>query len=576
MSVPLRLAEPDNEQLRAVLQALTARGFSPLKRRAHARRFQGNLHCKLGEVPVTLEISDWDFVSYPLMAVTKRPDFLPPHLAHLHRGSLCYFASGTALLDRYNAAGAILRCLDQATSVIDGLIDDPMKNITEIQEEFLAYWLGDAGIKRRGVFIGEVDLKTSAAQVYYFQNDSLSSNVIFSSTEAADALAASWGCKVELLTNTTCWLLETEVFPFVSDQPRPRTIKEMLKWLRSWDQALYESLTKLLEGDPAYLSTDYIRVGIKSPVGWLGFSLPIEPNAKTACSQATRDKGRHKGKVFRQHLHGVGGHQKIERLFIYDISASFVHSRNLEYPDLRDKKISVVGCGAIGGFLAQALVRLGAGTGSGHLKLIDPDFMNSDNLGRHYLGYPELLTHKATALANTLRHEFPFSSVEGIVGSVCAGAELRSNDLVIDATGEEAVSEMLNHCRLSIGEVAAPILHVWVRGNGETVQGLWAQERKWACYRCLRRSDIGRYHEERFPVEKAPPRQGNIGCTAFTPYSVSAPMHAASLAADMVIDWMKRDPSPRFRTRTIENADVHKVKSQNLEPLQGCPACRTK
>lgn len=573
MSTPPRLVESEDEQLRAVLRALTARGFTALKSRKRARRFQGSLPCKLGKVPVILEISDWNFCSYPQLIVTKRPDFIPAHMAHLHRGSLCYFAAGTALLDRYNAAGAILLCLDQATTVIDDLINDPLKNVAEIQEEFLAYWLSDPGIKTNTVFIGETTPGSLDARVYAFKSESISASAIFDSEAFAEALANSWSCKLEPFTNTTCWLLETKNFPFVSDHPRPRTIKEMLKWLRSWDQALLDDLTKLLEGDGSYLNTDQILVGIKSPLGWLGFVLGIDLSAKKICNQATRNKGRYKGKAYRQYLHGVGGHQEITRLFISDISSSFVHSRNLEYPDLRDKNIALIGCGAIGGFLAQALVKLGAGSGRGHLKLIDPDTLSSHNVGRHYLGYSDLLKSKAKALADTLRHQFPFSSIEAIVGSVNTDAELSLNDLVIDATGEEPVSEMLNHYRLQL-EAAAPVLHVWIRGNGETVQALWALERKWACYRCLRRSDIGRYHEERFSVEKHPPRQGRIGCTAFTPYSVSAPMHAAGLATDMVIDWIKGNPSPRFRSRSIENADVRRVKSQNLDPLQGCPACR--
>lgn len=576
MSDEPRQAEPDEEQLGAVLRALTAQGFIALKSRKQVRRFQGCLNCKLGEVPVVLEISDWDFLSYPKLIISNPPDFLPPHLAHLHQGSLCYFADGSAPLDRYNPAGAILRCLVQATSVIDDLISDPMKNIADIQEEFVSYWLLDNNIKFGSIFIGEVAPGSLNTRAYILKSDSATATVILDSAEAAEALAKSWSCEIAPKLKATCWLLETDHFPFVSEHPRPRTIKEMLVWLRNWDHGLYDKLKKHLETDANYLKTNGLFVGIKSPIGWLGFHLEIISTAKNLCNQANRNKGRRKGKLFLQHLHGAGGYQEITRLYIQDISPTYVHSRNLEYPDLRARKIALVGCGAIGGFLAQALVKLGAGTGQGYLKLIDPDLMKSDNLGRHFLGYPELRKLKAKALVETLRYQFPFSSIEGVIDSVDAEAELSSNDLIIDATGEESVSEMLNHRRLNLAESSAPVLHVWIRGNGETVQGLWAFERKWACYRCLRRSDIERYHEERFLVEKVPPRQSNIGCTAFTPYSVSAPMHAASLAVDMVIDWIKGDPSPRFRTRIIENADVHKVKSKNLEPLQGCPACRKK
>jgi hypothetical protein len=51
-------------------------------------------------------------------------------------------------------------------------------------------------------------------------------------------------------------------------------------------------------------------------------------------------------------------------------------------------------------------------------------------------------------------------------------------------------------------------------------------------------------------------------------------MQSAALATEIIVDWMKRgDPSPRFRTRTADNVDLHKVKNQNPDRLTNCPAC---
>ena len=50
-------------------------------------------------------------------------------------------------------------------------------------------------------------------------------------------------------------------------------------------------------------------------------------------------------------------------------------------------------------------------------------------------------------------------------------------------------------------------------------------------------------------------------------------MSASALAIDMIADWLKGDVSPRFRTRSIEGANVRKIKSQNMSRLEGCPGC---
>ncbi|MEK5749918.1 ThiF family adenylyltransferase, partial [Acinetobacter nosocomialis] len=51
-------------------------------------------------------------------------------------------------------------------------------------------------------------------------------------------------------------------------------------------------------------------------------------------------------------------------------------SRNRSRPeigDLRTKKIALIGCGTIGGYLAELLIRAGAGMGTKSLDLFDHD-----------------------------------------------------------------------------------------------------------------------------------------------------------------------------------------------------------
>jgi hypothetical protein len=124
------------------------------------------------------------------------------------------------------------------------------------------------------------------------------------------------------------------------------------------------------------------------------------------------------------------------------------------------------------------------------------------------------------------------------------------------------------------GQGASPLLHAWVAGNGEAAQALFTDTKKGGCYRCMWIDDSERSMKDRFPFLKNAPATRFIGCQSVTMFPVSAAMSAAALASDIVIDWLAGDPSPRFRTRARENAEVFRVKNQDLTKLENCPACK--
>ncbi|MEE1721090.1 ThiF family adenylyltransferase, partial [Pseudomonas aeruginosa] len=74
---------------------------------------------------------------------------------------------------------------------------------------------------------------------------------------------------------------------------------------------------------------------------------------------------------------------------------------------LAGKNIALVGCGAIGGYLADLLVKSGAGFLGGSLVLIDDDELSVGNLGRHFLGFEYIGQNKAAALCAELRAKYP-------------------------------------------------------------------------------------------------------------------------------------------------------------------------
>ena len=550
-------------ELAAALRALQDRGFVQLPRAGHARRFEGALACQCGAVRIRLTIRDWDFVHYPTVQVLEAPSGLSGLLPHIDadRG-LCYLASGSVILDRFHPEHAIAQCLDLARLELDRLLTGPVYRQNEFQSEFGANWnIGQRPLPWT-VLLGSIHPDSDHASALLVGPPDERMLAISSLPEETTRWCAVRGWPAPVEAALTCWIVHSDQAPTLPQHGLPGTIGEMFAWIKSWDLHAYAAIQRVL-GRPDYLARSHVMFLLQSRAGWLGFDMALDATKRQVFLR--------KPSYMRQSLHGRGGSRSVSRVAVQEIGPSFVHSRNLTYPSLKDRRITVVGCGAIGGYLAQALVRLGAGTGAGQLTLIDPDLLRAENLGRHWLGYDSLLLPKVEAVRRRLQQEFPGVNVRAWPREVNWHGDL-CGDLIIDAAGEEALSEALNYHRLQIDSaVRPPLLHAWIVGNGDCAQALWTDTPKFACYRCLRCNDGAR--TPRFPVMNHPMEQRNLGCHAFTPFAVSAPMMAAALACDLVVDWMRGNPSPRFRTRAVESADVRKLKPQNLTPLTGCPAC---
>jgi molybdopterin/thiamine biosynthesis adenylyltransferase len=214
---------------------------------------------------------------------------------------------------------------------------------------------------------------------------------------------------------------------------------------------------------------------------------------------------------------------------------------------------------------------------NGRLTLIDAGEMQAENFGRHVLGFGAILLPKAKALEADLVKQFPYISVRSLKQDARTFYRIYEEDLVIDATGEEAFSVALNashQAALCTSNATPPLLFVWVAGNGEAVQALFVDHPRTGCYRCMWHEGPNGAMNERFPLLKGDVNIRYHGCQSVTMFPVSAAISAAALAADAIIDWVNGTPSPRFRTRVREGANVYGVKNQDPVPLKNCPACQ--
>ncbi|MFF5587966.1 HesA/MoeB/ThiF family protein [Streptomyces hygroscopicus] len=149
----------------------------------------------------------------------------------------------------------------------------------------------------------------------------------------------------------------------------------------------------------------------------------------------------------------------------------------------------IVGAGAVGGFLAEELARIGFSP----LWLVDPDRLAVENLVRHPLGAPALGESKALALAGKIHRDFPSCDAIGhFVDFLELSADqqrslVRGADVVVAATDSAACQRHVNRVALVAGRPAV-YPAVWVDPrirDAEVGEILWVLPgRRTPCYEC--------------------------------------------------------------------------------------------
>jgi hypothetical protein len=236
-------------------------------------------------------------------------------------------------------------------------------------------------------------------------------------------------------------------------------------------------------------------------------------------------------------------------------------------PDLAQKRVVVVGVGAVGGYVSEAIAR----TGIGELLLVDPDWLRPENMYRHTLGCPRLSqilpilaladapapVPKAETLATHLRSSLLHLGVGSITASIQTALELpalalSATDLMIVAIGNPTVSRGLNLELLARGGPRA--VYTWLEPLGVGGHALLtAASGQPGCYECLFADDEGT--EVLAPrTDFVAPNQDVLsrlgGCGAsFTPFSDLDARRTAELAVRLAMEALiGSEQGPKLRS----------------------------
>ena len=158
--------------------------------------------------------------------------------------------------------------------------------------------------------------------------------------------------------------------------------------------------------------------------------------------------------------------------------ANTIFARNPdERQALSEKRIAIVGCGSVGGAVADIAVR----TGLGAVTLIDPDTLSAENIGRHVLTTRDIGQPKVDALAAHLLAINPELAITRVCGEF-SGDLAPTPDLIISAVDSFQCESLINIYALG---AKVPAIYVGVWGAASVGELYYVIPGKTPCYHCF-------------------------------------------------------------------------------------------
>lgn len=539
--------------------------------------FTGSVQTARGPASLYLNVLDLSFVEQPQVLLRERPPWLVgwrPHLISLGPNkpeSLCYSNHEKYQLLAHDPAMAILRVLKDASDTLDR-IAEPESTKEDSQRELAQLWNLDALFTN--VFIdvepakGEQTCPTAIVKI--------GKSEAFLVSRDIKLLASKLGISGELTKGPAAVIYPESSAPlYLTAKGLPSDIRQIRQWLKDISTETFDRWQKQVQSPDYY--RDEIRAHLFRTRGQvIGYLMdPVPAMRKVKSARQIRE-------FIRKHVHEKP--VSITRLAAHRIDEDYLIRRNLRegVEDLRGMKILLVGCGAIGGYLAQSIVQLGAGidssTSKGNLFLCDNDVLSEANIGRHLLGFRQLRLPKSIALQKHLSELRPTASV---TAERCRFHDIENRlhefDLIIDAGGYEILARHMSKLlrQKKWFQRGKALLNVWIEGQGGVFRCLMQDSSSAACFDCLWNYGATSTPAQRDKAYTDPKwtEMAEDGYASMTPFAVSAPQSAAALAVDAILDWKAGNSSPRFRSRSAEGKGIKPSFSKDVVRAKACPGC---
>lgn len=428
-------------------------------------------------------LADEEFpYSSPRIAIADGPNVLVwPHLEK--DGLLCILSSDTAVSSQ-NPAVVTKYILGDACRLIEESING--SNVEDFRLEFLSYW-ALAADKSVTNYISILEPQGPSREITVWHGNSV--HIVGENPEALERWLPRRGAKPSKNRKYTfykgvlLWLPE----PLLPDE-YPQTAADVRALARERSLAAEDVFKKIVASNAESID---VLLGASTANGACFGTITIRPpHAKVM----RREKRNTLGDGFRPgHVpqalsinrylsRGV----KVTKATVERADHSWIHGRDQDplQERLHRMRVAILGCGSLGGGLANLLAQAGIG----NLLLVDPAILEWPNVGRHALGADSVNFSKAKRLEQKIIKAYPHL---GDISSLCERVgpkaqslmdKVTSCDLIVSTMGNWAAENFLNDVQQE-REYFPPILYGWVEPNAAAAHAVLIPQGK-ACLRC--------------------------------------------------------------------------------------------
>ena len=203
---------------------------------------------------------------------------------------------------------------------------------------------------------------------------------------------------------------------------------------------------------------------------------------------------------------------------------------------ISDKRVLIIGCGSIGGYLVNEIIK----SGIKNITLVDKDILSEENIYRHLLGMDYIKKSKSMALAEYFNKNIPrlnlITVIDSIEDSILDGSiDFCDYDLIVSTVGNHNLNRWINEF-LHSEKIDIPVLYLWNEALGIGSHAAYICTDNKGCYECFIGSDDDSIYDKTSYYDKGQVFVKRLrGCSSgFIPFSSSNSLSIVVQAMEII------------------------------------------
>lgn len=358
-------------------------------------------------------------MEFPFFYLENSNRFYP----HVDKGNkLCLFETSSLLINSDDPYLILLDAFDRTVEILS-IKPGSKQYASEILKEFNAYW-GEHNL-----------LQLHMVTPKYTSNSFIQLDSVYKDHKIV--LSENKGLSLSLLDNYfnkrtyTPYFIKTYFVKLNKTIAIPIKSEYTWKWLRLF--VLQNTTSSQKAKFKKLLKSQYktFRIFIILMIPGKGRDIPVGFSIN------------HKGKSYRM-LEKIND-SRVTPLSIQMIDYEYMTLKSGTLSNLKDKRVLLLGCGSVGGYVAANLCQSGVCC----IDILDNDILSVENVHRHILGFRDAakLKYKADLMRDYLEDRYPFADIDPMnyvnrdVRELLKTPErLKNYDLIISALGEPTIN----------------------------------------------------------------------------------------------------------------------------------------